>query len=186
MVHIDDHKDLHLFQQVGPRRVKYIGQMVYVGHEELEVDFKGTRRKAIVFHLAPIEDIIEPLAGEKPIQPKMLSEEELLRRAKESSKDAVKVKEAIIKIRERSEWVRAYALNRAQGKCEYCHNSAPFLDGKGKPFLEVHHILSLSDGGPDDYRYVITLCPNCHRRAHYGNDSKGTNEAMLNLISELE
>ena len=42
------------------------------------------------------------------------------------------------------------------------------LDKNKEPFLEVHHVKSLSDGGEDTLDNVIALCPNCHREKHYG------------------
>jgi 5-methylcytosine-specific restriction protein A len=60
-------------------------------------------------------------------------------------------------------------------------DDAPFRDANDQPFLEVHHILRLSDGGPDDPRYVVALCPNCHRQAHYGIDARTINERLLEL-----
>ncbi|WP_163591073.1 HNH endonuclease, partial [Klebsiella variicola] len=38
----------------------------------------------------------------------------------------------------------------------------------GTPFLEVHHIEWLSNGGEDSVENAIALCPNCHRQAHFG------------------
>lgn len=58
---------------------------------------------------------------------------------------------------------------RAKGKCEGCKKMAPFLRRKdGAPFLEVHHIDQLANGGPDTVENAIALCPNCHREKHYG------------------
>jgi 5-methylcytosine-specific restriction protein A len=67
---------------------------------------------------------------------------------------------------QRSRDVRVYVLARAQGKCEGCDASAPFLRPDGNPYLEPHHLRRLSDGGPDHPAYVIALCPSCHRRVH--------------------
>lgn len=65
--------------------------------------------------------------------------------------------------------VIAEVLKRANGVCEGCNNVAPFprkIDGS--PYLEVHHIVMLSDGGDDTVQNAQALCPNCHRKAHYG------------------
>ena len=60
-------------------------------------------------------------------------------------------------------------LNRAGGVCEDCNDPAPFQRASnGTPFLEVHHIKSLSDGGEDTLENVVALCPNCHRKRHHG------------------
>ncbi len=65
--------------------------------------------------------------------------------------------------------VRRYVLNRAQGKCEYCGQPG-FKMADGRLFLETHHIIPLSEKGPDEVDNVIALCPNHHREAHYGKD----------------
>lgn len=68
--------------------------------------------------------------------------------------------------------VIAEVLLRADGICEGCNNPAPFLREKdGSPYLEVHHCKPLAQGGDDTVENAIGLCPNCHRRAHYGQQS---------------
>src|SRR5574343_55310 len=65
--------------------------------------------------------------------------------------------------------VVAEVLIRARGHCEQCKNAAPFLRAKdGTPYLEVHHIIQLSQGGEDSVSNAIALCPNCHSKAHFG------------------
>jgi HNH endonuclease len=70
---------------------------------------------------------------------------------------------------ERDQKVAALALRRANGICDDCKNPAPFLRRRDDtPFLEVHHRITLSDGGPDTPENTIAICPNCHRKRHYG------------------
>lgn len=65
--------------------------------------------------------------------------------------------------------VVAEVLNRASGKCELCQLNAPFnRASNGSPYLEVHHWISLSDGGEDTINNAGALCPNCHKQAHWG------------------
>ena len=65
--------------------------------------------------------------------------------------------------------VTAEVLLRANGTCEGCSQPAPFLRAKdGSPYLEVHHIVMLSHGGEDTVDNAKALCPNCHRRFHFG------------------
>jgi len=65
--------------------------------------------------------------------------------------------------------VVAEALYRAEGFCEKCKEKAPFIKrSNGEPYLEVHHIIPLSQGGLDSIENVISLCPNCHREIHFG------------------
>lgn len=66
----------------------------------------------------------------------------------------------------RSIYIAEYAKRRAKGRCQLCNNEAPFIDKKGKPYLESHHIEWLSSGGEDSIRNTVALCPNCHRKMH--------------------
>ena len=65
--------------------------------------------------------------------------------------------------------VVAEALHRANGVCGKCNKSAPFNRAKdNSPYLEIHHVIQLAHGGPDNMENVIALCPNCHRESHFG------------------
>jgi HNH endonuclease len=44
----------------------------------------------------------------------------------------------------------------ASHRCTVCH----------APWLEIHHIDELSEGGATEYDNLIVLCPNCHTRVH--------------------
>jgi len=69
----------------------------------------------------------------------------------------------------RNPHVIAEVLARANGICESCHASAPFIRASdGSPYLEVHHRVRLADEGEDTVSNAIALCPNCHRKTHYG------------------
>lgn len=60
-------------------------------------------------------------------------------------------------------------LKRAHGICEKCGKRAPFIRASdGTPYLEVHHIVPLSEGGEDTIENAIAVCPNCHRKVHFG------------------
>jgi 5-methylcytosine-specific restriction endonuclease McrA len=61
------------------------------------------------------------------------------------------------------------ALERAEGVYEGCNAPAPFIRASdGTPYLEVHHKVQLSKGGDDTVENAIALCPNCHRKMHFG------------------
>lgn len=69
----------------------------------------------------------------------------------------------------RNQDVVAEVLIRAAGHCERCEAPAPFKRASsGQPYLEVHHRIRLADGGDDTVENALALCPNCHRKAHYG------------------
>ena len=70
---------------------------------------------------------------------------------------------------ERNPYVVAAALRKAKGICQHCESCAPFKrKTNGLPYLEVHHILPLSRGGKDTVENTVAICPNCHRKAHFG------------------
>ncbi|PMO04347.1 hypothetical protein BCT19_01295 [Vibrio splendidus] len=96
------------------------------------------------------------------------SSEERLLRLKSAPTKAVLI-DAKTKLYRRNPDVVAERLHIAGGKCEYCEQPAPFLRKKdNSPYLEVHHIIHLSDDGPDCLDNTEALCPNCHRERHYG------------------
>lgn len=69
----------------------------------------------------------------------------------------------------RNPYVVAEALDKANGRCDRCNSEAPFIRASdNSPYLEVHHIKPLSEGGLDTLENVIALCPNCHRNLHFG------------------
>ena len=82
-----------------------------------------------------------------------------------------KVKKCTCKciVYDRNPDVVAERLYIAGGYCEECKQKAPFLrKSDGTPYLEVHHIVPLSMNGEDSIENTIALCPNCHRKKHYG------------------
>lgn len=81
--------------------------------------------------------------------------------------------------------VKAWVLDNAKGKCEGCGCPAPFLNIEGVPFLEVHHVMPLADGGTDKVENAVALCPNCHRRCHMSNDKVLFSMALYDSVSRL-
>lgn len=77
---------------------------------------------------------------------------------------------AMTTVFDRSPHVIAEVLIRANGLCEGCGSTAPFeRKSNGTPYLEVHHKVPLAKDGADTIENAIALCPNCHRREHYGS-----------------
>ncbi len=66
----------------------------------------------------------------------------------------------------RSRSIRDAALRRARGCCESCKEPG-FEMANGARYLETHHIVPVSEGGPDELWNMIALCPDHHRRAHH-------------------
>jgi 5-methylcytosine-specific restriction endonuclease McrA/thiamine phosphate synthase YjbQ (UPF0047 family) len=84
----------------------------------------------------------------------------------------------------RSSAVREYALARADGTCEACKKDAPFIKENGDPYLEVHHVNELSDGGADDPSIVGAVCPSCHKEIHYGKHGDELNEKLRERLQD--
>jgi len=78
--------------------------------------------------------------------------------------------------------VKAWVLEAAKGVCEGCDSPAPFVGNDGLPYLEVHHVMPLASHGSDTTTNAVALCPNCHRRCHYSND---TDEFKLRLYEKI-
>ncbi|QYK03326.1 HNH endonuclease [Shewanella psychrotolerans] len=81
--------------------------------------------------------------------------------------------------------VKAWVLKEASGKCECCGSDAPFTTAEGEPFLEIHHLRRLADGGSDTITNVIALCPNCHREMHYGVNKYSLVDSIYDKLSRL-
>ena len=67
----------------------------------------------------------------------------------------------------------AYARRRAEYRCEVEGCSVPlFVGDDGRPYLEIHHITSLANGGLDTIDNVVCVCAQHHRELHYGRERK--------------
>ena len=194
--HQEDGKDLHLFEALGEGQVRYIGKALCLGHHwEDRPDVHGDMRRAIVFELAVeptgdsgadgVEEHIEKYDGSSQrwwTRP----QRELRALALQKPSSSASKEETRQAVYRRSKAVQVYVKRRAEGRCEGCGNEAPFMTPQGRPYLEAHHVRRVSDGGPDHPRWVIALCPNCHRRVHYGNDGDEYNEALTRRLAEIE
>lgn len=109
------------------------------------------------------------------------SKEELLKTVANKSKKASSSKVTTTKVYDRDPEISAYVKKRANGKCDLCGNLAPFLDTKGNPYLEEHHVKRLADGGEDTINNAVALCPNCHRKVHI----VGTKEMKQALLERI-
>lgn len=85
----------------------------------------------------------------------------------------------------RDPMVKAWVLKYAHDVCEVCSNDAPFRKLDGTAYLEVHHLRPLSEGGSDIVENCIAVCPNCHRRLHFGNDKESFLNEVRSKISRL-
>lgn len=81
--------------------------------------------------------------------------------------------------------VKEWVLQQANGKCESCEKPSPFNGVDGLPYLEVHHVRHMANGGSDIPANTVALCPNCHRELHYGADAKAMANRLYERIARL-
>jgi 5-methylcytosine-specific restriction protein A len=184
--HATNGKELYLFERVQRKNGLWqlSGLMQCIIHRwERRPDKIGKERNAIIFGLLPLESAV---GNDAPSSVAGKNVTDLRTEATRGPSGKVSIQTRIQNVYRRSEAVRLYALARSGGVCEACRYPAPFLSATGAPFLEVHHIDRLADRGPDRIDRVAAICPNCHRRCHYGEDAKEYNALLCKNIAQLE
>jgi hypothetical protein len=69
----------------------------------------------------------------------------------------------------RDPYIVAAALARSNAQCEMPKCVSELFNREDdRPYLEVHHITPLSEGGDDTLINAAALCPSCHRELHFG------------------
>ncbi len=89
---------------------------------------------------------------------------------------------------ERLAWIVKRVRDLADGKCELCLKPAPFNSKRAgqPPYLEVHHVVPLSSGGPDTICNAVALCPNCHARCHHSFDAQVATNSLYENVARLD
>jgi 5-methylcytosine-specific restriction protein A len=117
-----------------------------------------------------IEQILAELEGRSyvPVVVAAIEQKEIAKRQSGEPSGSKKPTAKVVAVTQydRDLAVRAWVLQQAKGTCECCSMPAPF-DGANGPFLEVHHVRQLAEGGSDTPANAIAVCPNCHRRLHF-------------------
>jgi len=197
--HQKNNKEILLFEYTSRGFVRFLGTCNYVFHHiEERPDRNGNLREAIVFHLDIVNtqniDAVQALTSEIVESPKAMyitkpSKGHSLQKLREIALSATptqaSTQEKIQSIQNRSAAIKFYAKRRANGICEGCNEIAPFKTKSG-PYLEVHHLTRLADGGADLPQNVIALCPTCHRRAHYSLNHLEFNSQLINEVAAIE
>lgn len=194
--HLMNGRDLLLFEKLDHQgMVRFQGVFICGGYNIVQApDSNNELRQAIVFHLIPegaeLAGANAPADAAAPSRPTVQRTlAELRQRANDAAqtpKQAQSPKTTWRAARERSEAIKQYALARADGICELCNEKAPFETSSGLPFLEVHHLTRLSDGGPDTPDKVAAICPNCHREIHHGREGRDLNKRLARAIDAKE
>jgi len=197
--HQKNNKEILLFESTSQGFVRFLGYCNYVFHHiEERPDRNGELRNAIVFHLDIVNtqniDTAQTLTSKVVEAPKAVyitkpskgkSLQQLREIALSSTPTHASTQEKIQSIQNRSTAIKLYAKKRANGICEGCNEIAPF-ETKSGPYLEVHHLTRLADGGADLPQNVIALCPTCHRKAHYSLNYLEFNNQLINKVAAIE
>lgn len=187
---IRDHKengeDIFLFEDnKKDKGVRFVGMFECDTWDYIEcLDFeKKDMRQGIVFNLFPVSSAreVDNDSETSEVTPKKETLEQLRKKAIQSSMMTGQRQQGDSKKSwfKRSEDVKKYVLQRANGICESCEQPAPFKKKNGEPYLEPHHTKRLADEGPDHPQWVGAICPTCHRRIHSGVDGKALNQTLM-------
>ena len=161
----------HIFIMIEPEKFKYVGEnypysgQIFSRPRGATVDLVAGEWENGQYHLYDWVEYIDQFLLQEPIEL-----EEPKRR---------NVTGTVIC---RSAEVRRKTLERAQGHCEYCGNKGFKMLNNGI-YLETHHVISLSDDGPDNNSNVVALCPNHHREAHHGQYRIEIKEILMGKLS---
>lgn len=139
--------------------------------------------------------VVRPDSPEKPTaDPKELADrvKRAQRRIHTQKTPPPKGQDKVQKISSSSErYVRdpeviAWVLKEAAGNCENCGSPAPFNRVNGDPFLEVHHVRPLGEGGPDTTENAAACCPNCHRQLHFDELKDSLRLTLIASVKRLK
>jgi len=191
--HLINGKKLHLFEILRQGKVRYEGEATYLDHsEQRRPDKHGNYRRVFVFELGLQGSSSGGEAATIGVKQKRVGKlwkvslRSLREGATRSPRESADKQERQQDVYARSECVRVYVLRRAGGICEGCGVEAPFLAANDRPYLEPHHIRRIADRGPDHPRWVIALCPSCHKRVHYGKDGSLFNQELALRVAKIE
>lgn len=169
------------------------------GYDDIDQDFLGyCNRKDIKpsrHHRERRYWVLRPALLENPTaDPKELVDRveralQRIRKGKSTPPDGQKMVSKISTSSERfvrDPEVIAWVLAEATGVCENCGGPAPFKRPNGEPYLEVHHVRPLGEGGPDTIENAAACCPNCHRRLHFDEVKDALRLALIASVTRLK
>lgn len=174
-----------LFEVFKTAEYTYKGKVKLISNPyiEIQLDEDNNSREVYIFPLKILSeealttdnDTILIVKEKKEKRARNLSDEEILKKVKQTEQIRPGYSYTKTRVYQRSEYVIEATLRRANGICELCNCKAPFIKKDKTPYLEVHHIEQLSKGGSDTIENTAALCPNCHRKVH-----------SLGLVKDIE
>lgn len=186
---------VYLFEVYKEHEYVYQGEVELVGlpYQVIEEDEDGIERYVWKFPLKKVDGSFSFPISEKQYleieksknkQIKKLNEHQIKEKALKVD-GIVDAKQVITTNRSRNPYVSKYVKNRANGKCDLCGKEAPFKNEDDSPYLESHHVITLSENGPDVVYNAVALCPNCHRKIHVLKDPKDIDQLSKILLKYL-
>lgn len=185
---------VYLFEVFEKGKYIYRGPVKLIGkpYPSIQVDFKGIKRKVWIFPVKIIDSSSTSIYSENVFIEKQKKLEEKVKKLSDQElrkgmvPDRVPpTQEVIAKRFIYDPRVGEYVKRRANGRCNLCGQTAPFIDNDGSPYLEVHHIKWLSRGGLDSITNAVALCPNCHRKMHI-LDKKEDVDFLVQYVKKSE
>jgi len=86
----------------------------------------------------------------------------------------------------RNNTLKNYVKRRSNNSCEMLNcNYQGFQKLNGEAYIEIHHVIPLSEGGEDSIDNTVALCPNCHRAMHYAVNKEEMKQTLLNYLRSL-
>lgn len=134
-------------------------------------DFHRSSGNPARYSLKTIRQLEGVLDDQAAVLEKLGAEALLEQMQKTSGRPVARRTVAGLQVYSRDPHVVAYVRLRAQYKCEQC-GEVGFAKDNGTPYVEVHHLIPLSEGGDDTIENAAALCATCHRRLHFGRDRK--------------
>lgn len=186
---------IHWFEVFKRKEYVYQGE-VYLAkkpYQDTQLDQESKERKVWIFPLKlkdgkpfkfPEQDI-EKVFETRVKQVKKKTKQELINLAEKKKNLKSSKRETISITYDRDPAVVEYALLRSKGNCQLCEEPAPFQKKNGEPYLEVHHIIYMANGGSDTVDNVAALCPNCHRKMHTLENKKDIEKLKKLAILQL-
>lgn len=164
--------NVHLFEVLEKSVYTYKGivKLAAQPYQAAQETFDGEMRSVWIFPVKPVLDIEEWAIEVMEKEAVTLSNTELYKRVKTEKCESRKPRTVETKVYDRNPYLKELVKRIAEGKCQYCGETAPFIDKNGEPYLEEHHVTWLARGGSDTIDNVVVVCPNCHTKAHVLDD----------------
>lgn len=137
-----------------------------------------------------IETLLEEIGGHDDLpvvafEMAVREEENQKNPAQPAGRPAPKAMKVTVTQFQRDPLVQAWVLQHARGVCEGCEQPAPFQGTDGLPYLELHYVRQLAEGGPDSVTNAVALCPNCHREIHHGANAQALIAWLYDNVARL-